>query len=389
MDFDLSEEQRMLKEGVDRLLEDRYSFEQRKTYTKSADGWSRELWQQYADMGLLGVPFSQDHGGFGGGPVETMIVMEAFGKALILEPYFATVILFGGAVRIAGSDAQKTALLPKIAEGKLLGAFAHSERNSRYDLADVQTTAKKDAGGGGGWVLDGEKTVVVHGDCADKLVVSARVSGGQRDKDGIALFIIDAKAPGVTRKAYPTQDSLRAADITLKGVKVSAADQLGEAGKGYAIVERVAQSAIQALSAEGVGGMQQMLDITVDYLKTRQQFGVPIGSFQALQHRAVDMLVATEQARSMAMYAAMMVDDADDTERSKAINAVKVHIGKSGRYVGQQSIQLHGGIGMTLEYKVGHYFIRSTMIEILFGDTDHHLAALAKAGGLIAPGTTA
>jgi pimeloyl-CoA dehydrogenase small subunit len=386
MDFDLSEEQRMLKEGVDRLLEDRYSFEQRKTYTKAADGWSRELWQQYADMGLLGVPFSQDHGGFGGGPVETMIVMEAFGKALILEPYFATVILFGGAVRIAGSDAQKAALLPKIAEGKLLGAFAHSERNSRYDLADVQTTAKKD---GSGWVLDGEKTVVIHGDCADKLVVSARVSGGQRDKDGIALFIVDAKAPGVTRKTYPTQDSLRAADITLKGVKVTAADQLGEAGKGYAIVERVAQSAIQALSAEAVGGMQQMLDITVDYLKTRQQFGVPIGSFQALQHRAVDMLVATEQARSMAMYAAMMVDDADEVERSKAINAVKVHIGKSGRYVGQQSIQLHGGIGMTLEYKVGHYFIRSTMIEILFGDTDHHLAALARAGGLIAPGTTA
>ena len=386
MDFDLSEEQRMLKEGVDRLLEDRYSFEQRKTYTKAADGWSRELWQQYADMGLLGVPFSQDHGGFGGGPVETMIVMEAFGKALILEPYFATVILFGGALRIAGSDAQKGALLPKIAEGKLLGAFAHSERNSRYDLADVQTTAKKD---GSGWVLDGEKTVVVHGDCADKVVVSARVSGSQRDKDGIALFIVDAKAPGVTRKAYPTQDSLRAADITLKGVKVTAADQLGEPGKGYAIVEKIAQSAIQALAAEGVGGMQQMLDITVDYLKTRHQFGVPIGSFQALQHRAVDMLVATEQARSMAMYAAMMVDDNDEVERSKAINAVKVHIGKSGRYVGQQSIQLHGGIGMTLEYKVGHYFIRSTMIEILFGDTDHHLAALAKAGGLIAPGTTA
>ena len=386
MDFDLSEEQRMLKESVERLLEDRYSFEQRKTYTKAADGWSRELWQQYADVGLLGVPFSTDHGGFGGGPVETMIVMEAFGKALIIEPYFATVILFGGALRIAGSDAQKTALLPKVAEGKLLGAFAHSERNSRYDLADVQTTAKKD---GAGWVLDGEKTVVVHGDCADKLVVSARVSGGQRDKDGIALFIIDAKAPGVTRKAYPTQDSLRAADITLKGVKVAASDQLGEPGKGHAIVERVAQSAIQALSAEAVGGMQQMLDITVDYLKTRHQFGVPIGSFQALQHRAVDMLVATEQARSMAMYAAMMVDDGDETERSKAINAVKVHIGKSGRYVGQQSIQLHGGIGMTLEYKVGHYFIRSTMIEILFGDTDHHLAALAKAGGLIAPGTTA
>ena len=384
MDFDLSEEQRMLKESVDRLLGDRYSFELRKGYAKSADGWSRELWQQYADLGLLGVPFDSQYGGFGGGPVETMILMEAFGKALVLEPYFATVILFGGAVKIAGSEAQKTALLPRITEGKLLGAFASAERNSRYDLADVQTTARKDEAG---WVLDGEKTVVIHGDCADTLVVSARVSGAQRDKDGIALFIVDAKAPGVTRKGYPTQDSLRAADITLEGVKVAAASVLGEPGKGYATIERVAQSAIQALSAEAVGGMKEMLDVTVEYLKTRQQFGVPIGSFQALQHRAVDMLVATEQARSMALFAAMMVDEEDDIERAKAIAAAKVHIGKSGRYVGQQSIQLHGGIGMTLEYKVAHYFMRSTMIEILFGDTDHHLASLARAGGLIAPGT--
>lgn len=386
MDFDLSEEQRMLKESVDRLLQDHYSFEQRKTYTTAADGWSRELWQQYADLGLLGMPFDSKYGGFGGGPVETMILMEAFGKALVLEPYLATVILFGGCVRIAGTQAQKAALLPKVAEGRLLGAFAHSERNSRYDLADVQTIAKKD---GSGWVLDGEKAVVVHGDCADKLIVSGRVSGGQRDKDGIGLFLVDAKTTGVARKGYPTQDSLRAADITLKGVKVAAGDVLGEPGKAFPIIERVAQSAIQALSAEAVGGMQEMLDVTVDYLKMRHQFGVPIGSFQALQHRAVDMLVATQQARSMAMFAAMMVDEKDDIERSKAISACKVHIGKSGRYVGQQSIQLHGGIGMTLEYKVGHYFIRSTMIEILFGDTDHHLAALAKAGGLIAPRATA
>lgn len=383
MDFDLSEEQRMLKESVDRLLKDRYSFEQRKTYTREVDGWSRELWRQYADLGLLGLPFPVEYGGFGGGPVENMIVMEAFGRALVLEPYFATVILFGGAVRLAGSEAQKAALLPKVADGKILGALAHAERESRYDLADVKTTAEKD---GAGWVLDGEKTVVIHGDCADKLVVSARMSGEQRDRDGIALFVVDAKAAGVSRKGYVTQDSLRAADITLKGVKVAAADALGKPCKGYAIIERVAQSAIQALSAEAVGGMQEMLDITVDYLKTRHQFGVPIGSFQALQHRAVDMLVATEQARSMAKFAAMMVDEKDDVERAKAISAVKVHIGKSGRYVGQQSIQLHGGIGMTLEYKVGHYFIRSSMIEILFGDTDHHLALLARAGGLIAPG---
>lgn len=386
MDFDLSEEQRLLKESIDRLVRDRYGFEQRKVYARQPDGWSRELWRQYAEMGLLGVPFDSRYGGFGGGPVETMILMEAFGKALILEPYFATVILAGGCIRITGSEAQKAALLPKIAEGKLLGAFAHSERDSRYDLADVQTTARKD---GAGWVLDGEKTVVIHGDCADKLIVSARVAGGPRDEDGIGLFLVDGNAAGVSRKGYPTQDSLRAADITLKGMKVAAGDVLGEPGKAYTHIERVAQSAIASLCAEAVGGMQEMLDLTVEYLKTRQQFGVPIGSFQALQHRAVDMLVATEQARSMAMFAAMMVDEKDPVERSKAISACKVHIGKSGRYVGQQSIQLHGAIGMTQEYKVGHYFIRSAMIEMLFGDTDHHLAALAKAGGLIAAGGAA
>jgi pimeloyl-CoA dehydrogenase small subunit len=380
MDFDLNEEQRMLKESVDRLVAERYSFEQRKAYGKLPEGWSRELWKQYADMGLLALPFEEKYGGFGGGPVETMIVMEAVGRGLLLEPYFATVVLAGGALRIGGSDAQKAALLPKIADGSLLMAFAHAERQSRYELSDVLATAKKQ---GEGWVLDGEKTLVVHGDCADKLVVLARISGQQRDRDGLGLFIVDAKAPGVSRRSYPTQDGQRGADISLKGVKVAAADVIGEAGKAYAIVERVAHAAIAALASEAVGAMSAMQDITVEYLKTRQQFGVAIGSFQVLQHRAVDMLVALEQGRSMAMYGTMMAEEPDDVERAKAMSATKVQMGKSAKYVGQQAIQLHGGIGVTMEYKVGHYFMRTTVMETQFGDSDYHLSALAKAGGLI------
>ena len=380
MDFDLSEEQRMLKESVDRLVAERYSFEQRKAYGKEAAGWNRDVWKQYADMGLLSVPFEEKYGGFGGGAVETMIVMEAFGRGLVLEPYFATVVLAGGVIRMGGSEEQKKAILPKIADGSLLMAYAYAERQSRYDLADVLTSAKKD---GAGWVLDGEKTVVIHGDCADKLVVVARVSGGQRDKDGLGLFLVDAKAAGVSRRSYPTQDGVRGADITLKGVKVAAGDVIGEAGKAWPLIERVSHSAIAALAAEAVGAMSAMQDITVEYLKTRQQFGVPIGSFQALQHRAVDMLVALEQGRSMAMYGTMMAEDPNAEERAKAMAATKVQIGKSAKYVGQQAIQLHGGIGVTMEYKVGHYFMRTTVMETQFGDTDHHLAALARAGGLV------
>ncbi len=382
MDFDLSDEQRMLKESVGKLLDDHYSFEQRKTYIKTDDGWSRELWQKYAELGLLGATFENKYGGYGGGPVEIMILMEAFGKALVLEPYFATVILFGGCVRIAGSEAQKVSVLPDIAEGRLLGAFAYSERDSRYDLANVQTTAeKKDAH----WVLNGEKTVVLHAGCADKLVVSARISGGRFDEQGIGLFLVDSKETGISLKEYSTQDSFRAADVILKNVKVSDAAVLGVPGEAYPLIERVMQAGIQALSAEAVGGMQEMLDVTVEYLKTRRQFGVPIGSFQALQHRAVDMLVATEQARSMSLFATMMLEEEDLVARAKAISACKALIGDSGRYVGQQAIQLHGGMGMALEYKIGHYFIRSTMIELLFGDTEHHLAELAESGGLVAP----
>ena len=377
MDFDLSEEQRLLKESLDRLIGDRYAFEQRKVYAQNPEGWSRELWAQFADLGLLGLPFEERYGGSAGGPVETMIAMEAFGRALVLEPYLATVVLGGGFLRHGGSVEQRTNLVPGIADGSLTFAFAHTERHSRYDLYDIETRAVRD---GIGWVIDGEKGVVVHGDTADKLVVTARVSGGRRDRDGVAAFIVDGKTAGVSRRGYPTQDGLRAAEITLANVRVGPQGALGEPGKALPLIERVVDEAIAALCAEAVGAMAVMHELTVEYLKTRRQFGREIGSFQILQHRAVDMLIALEQARSMAMFATMMAAEENAAERRNAVAAAKVQIGRSGKFIGQQAIQLHGGIGMTMEYKVGHYFKRVTMIDTMFGDADHHLRELARRG---------
>ena len=381
MDFTLTDEQRLLKESVERLLADRCRFEDRQRFMAEPTGWSRALWRSYAELGLLGLPFEEKHGGVGGGPVETMIVMEAFGRALALEPFFATVVLGGGLLRLGADEAMRAVLIPKIAAGDLLLAFAHGERQSRYDLADIATAARRD---GADYVLDGVKSLVIHGDCADKLVVSARLVGARTDRDGIGLFVVDADAAGVSRRAYPTVDGLRAAEVILSGVRVGADRVLSEPGKAFPLIAKVADSAIAALTAEAVGAMGAMHESTVEYLKTRKQFGVPIGSFQVLQHRASEMLIALEQARSMAVFATMMAEEPDPTERRKAIAAAKVQIGRSGRFVGQQAIQLHGGIGMTMEYKVGHYFKRVTMIDTLFGDADHHLAELARLGGLIA-----
>ena len=381
MDFELSEEQRLLRESVERLLADRYDFEARKRFAQEPVGFSEELWRQFAELGLLAIPFAEDEGGIGGGPVETMIVMEAFGRALALEPYLASIVLGGGFLRLGASAATRTALIPKIASGELKLAFAHSERQARYNLADVLTTVRKD---GASFVLNGAKSLVLNGDAADKLVVSARLAGAQRDHNGIALFLLDARADGVTRRGYPTVDGLRAADVTLSNVRLGADALIGDAADGFALIERVVDTAIAALAAEAVGAMTAMHELTVDYLKTRTQFGVPIGKFQVLQHRAAEMLIAVEEARSLALLASMRAEDANAIERRKAIAATKVQIGRSGRIVGQGAIQLHGGIGMTMEHKVGHYFKRVTMIDTLFGDADYHLAALAHMGGLIA-----
>ena len=380
MDFELSDEQRLLKDSVERLTTQRYDFEARRKYMKETDGWSRALWTQYVDLGLTALPFPEEHGGIGGGAVETMIVMEAFGRALALEPYYASIVLGGSLVKLGVGDAAKADLLPKVAAGESLLAFAHIERQARYDLADVATSAKKD---GAGYVLNGEKSLVIHGDVADTLIVSARVAGEQRAQNGIGLFLIDAKAAGVSRRGYPTMDGLRAAEVSLSNVKVGADAVIGEPGNAFPLIEQVSHIAIAALAAEAVGAMGAMHELTVDYLKQRKQFGVPIGNFQVLQHRAGEMLIALEQARSMAMLATMMAEEPNAAERRKAITAAKVQIGRSGKFIGQQAIQLHGGIGMTMEYKVGHYFKRVTMIDTMFGDADYHLAALARMGGII------
>jgi pimeloyl-CoA dehydrogenase small subunit len=306
--------------------------------------------------------------------------MEALGKALVLEPYLATVVIGGGFLRHGGSAEQKAAYIPGIIDGSKTLAFAQLEKNSRYDLGDVSTSAKKK---GSGWVIDGEKFVVLNGDSADILIVTARTKGSQRDAGGIGVFLVPGNAKGVTRKGYPTQDGLHAADITFTGVEVGADAVIGDPENGPALIERVVDDARTAICAEAVGAMDESLKTTVEYLKTRTQFGVPIGSFQTLQHRAADMFVAVEQARSMSMFATMASDFDDAKERATAVAAAKVQIGKSLKFVGQQSIQLHGGIGMTMEAKIGHYFKRLTMIENTFGDTDYHLRRVTDGGGLV------
>ena len=375
MDFDFTEEQRLLDDTVRRLVKDEYDIAKRKAYIAEPEGFSRKLWQRYAELGLLGLPFAEAEGGFGGSAVETMIVMESFGRGLVVEPYLASVVLGGGLVTLAGSPAQKQAILPELAGGKLLLTFAHGERRSRYTLSDVETTAKKDAGG---YVLSGKKGVVLHGDSAGRLIVSARSGGASRERKGLSLFLVDAKAKGVSRRGYPTVDGLRAAEITLDQVRVESDALLGSWGEAYPVIEHAVDRAIAALAAEAVGIMETLNATTLDYLKTRKQFGVPIGSFQALQHRMADMVVEFEQARSMATLAALSADLADARERRRVISAAKVQIGKSGRFVGQQAIQLHGGIGMTDEYSAGHYFKRLTMIDQTFGDADHHLDRFAE-----------
>jgi pimeloyl-CoA dehydrogenase small subunit len=387
MDFDLSEEQRLLKDSVDKLLAARYGdFEKRRAYQAEKSGFDPAVWREYAQSGLLALPFAEAHGGFGGGPVETMIVMEAFGRALAIEPYLPSVVLSGAILRHGASAALQDEFLPRIGAGEAIFALAQTERQSRHDLFDVATQARKD---GSDYVIEGEKSVVLGGAAADHLIVSARVWGAARDRDGIGLFVVDAASPGVSRRSYPTQDGQRAAEISLGRVRVPASCAIGEPGAGLPILERAVDEAIAALCAEAVGAMDSLTGMTVDYLKTRKQFGVPIATFQALQHRAVDMLVQVEQARSMAILAAMVAAEPNAgasgaAARRRTISAAKVQIGRAARFVGQQAIQLHGGIGMTMEYKAGHYFKRLTMIDSTFGDADHHLRAVAAAGSLLA-----
>jgi len=372
MDFEPSDDQRLLIESVSRMLADNYSFAQRKTYIAAPEGWSTAMWSQYAELGLLGLPFPEQYGGYGGGAQEVMLVMQAFGRVLVVEPFFPTVILGGTAIMAAGTDAQKQAILPAIAEGSLKLAFAHSERQARYDLTDVVTTAKKD---GDGWILDGSKTVVAHGDSADTLIVSARTSGDRYDHEGITLFLVDANAQGVARRGYVTRDESRAADISLSNVR--ATEVLGTVGQGLPVIEKIVQAGIAATAAETVGAMEAMNEITLEYSKTRVQFGNPIGTYQVVQHRLADMFMTQEQGRSMAMLATMSLENPDPAERAHDMAMAKVGVGQAGRYVSQSAVQMHGGIGMTEEYAVGHYFRRCMVIERLFGDPAYYLQRLA------------
>ncbi|MFC7555842.1 acyl-CoA dehydrogenase family protein [Pseudoroseomonas wenyumeiae] len=376
MDFDLSEEQRLLKESIDRFAADH----QRDPGQHGAAPDDAALWHGLAELGVMAVPFAEEDGGIGGGPVETMLVMEAIGRGLITLPYLPTVVLGGGFLRLGGNAAQRQEFIPRIADGSLKMAFAQLERQSRYDLHDVATSATR---ADGGYVLNGRKGVVLGGDAADLLVVTARTAGARRDAHGITLFLVDADAPGVSRRAMPAQDGQGLAEIGFDGVQVPAERVLGTVDDGLGLASHVVDTALAAICADSLGAMEALQQLTVDYLKTRQQFGVSIGSFQALQHRAADMLVAVEQARSMAMYAAMMAEEPDPVERRPAIAAAKAEVNRCGRLVGEEAVQLHGGIAMTWEYRAGHYFKRLTTAELLFGDTDHHLRAVLQHGGLV------
>jgi pimeloyl-CoA dehydrogenase small subunit len=376
MDFAFSEEQELLRNSVTRFLADNYAFETFRTVSRSEPGWRPECWKQFAELGLLGAAIPEAYGGLSGGAIETMIVMEAFGRALVVEPYVPTVVAGAGFLLAGGSETQKQEWLPRIAQGEAILAFAFAEPQGRYNLADMSTTAKKQ---GAGYVLNGQKAVVIGAPFADALIVTARSGGERRAENGVSVFLVDRRAKGIVTRDYPTVDGLRASEISLENVEVPAAGLIGAEGEGLALVERIADEAIAAHCAEALGAMRVLHESTVDYAKTRKQFGVPIGKFQVLQHRMVDMFMEVEQAASMTLMVTLKLGE-NATDRRKAASAAKVQIGKSGRFVGQNAVQIHGGMGMTDELALGHYFKRVTMIDTLFGNVDHHLKRYASLG---------
>lgn len=374
MNFDYSEEQNMLKDSVARFVQDQYDFDSRTKVAALDEGFSRDHWSTYAELGWLSVPFSEAQGGFGGSVVDSMMLMEEFGKGLVLEPFLPTVILFGGLLSAGASQAQQEDAIGAIIEGTLQGAVAYGERQSRFNLADVATQA---TAAEGGYQLNGTKTVVFNGMAADKLIVSARTSGVQCDSSGITLFLVDAKAPGVERTAYRMMDGQVVADICFTDVSVDQSSIVGEADNGLVILQAVINEAIIAVGGEAVGIMDKLVATTVEYTKTREQFGVAIGSFQALQHRMVDMFMACEQTRSLLYRAACSVADSG-AGADKDVLALKVMLGRAGKLVGDESFQIHGGIGMTDELDVGHYVKRLMMINTVFGDADYSQQKFAE-----------
>lgn len=366
MNFNLSEEQALIRDSIARFVQDNYEFDKRNEYVAAEHGFSADNWQQMAELGWLSIPFAEEHGGFGGGPVDSMVIMQEFGKGLVAEPYLPTVLLFGQLVQKGAEADLAGELIPQVIAGELQGAFAYVERQSRYALNDIATRATRD---GDSWSISGEKTVVLNGGAAQKFVVAARTSGDQADESGISLFLVDAGAEGLARETYRMTDGQEAANLRLEGVAAEAL--LGTEGAGLALMQEVIDEAILAVSANALGAMEFLNATTVEYCKTREQFGVAIGSFQALQHRMVDTFAACENARSL-LYRAVCAFDAGDEDAQRSLHALKVMIGKAGRHVGGEAIQLHGGMGMTNELPVGYYVKRLMLINTLFGDQDYH-----------------
>jgi len=370
MDFSLAEERRLLQDTIRRFLANEYSFDKRRSRVASAEGFSRGTWKEFARLGLVAIAMREEDGGLGGDAFDTLIVMESFGRALVTEPYLATVVLGAGLIADAGSEAQRAAWLPAVAEGERLLAFAHTEPGARYAETYVTTKAVRD---GASWRLDGKKSVVLNAQSADAIVVSARTSGKDGDREGISLFLVDPKAEGVSLRGYATQDGGRAAELSLSGAMVPGDAILGQAGAAMPAIDAALDRANAALCAEALGIIDALNEATLEYLKTRKQFGQPIGRFQALQHRMAEMTIKAVEARSMAILAAAAMRQDHARERSRRVAAAKAFVGQAARFVGQQAVQMHGAIGVTDELIVSHWFKRLTMINATFGDADHHL----------------
>jgi len=367
MDFSLNEIQTMLSDSVEKFVRNDYGFDNRQKYSASELGYSAEVWRTFAELGWTAVPFSEADGGFDGGPIEMMVMMQQFGRGLIVEPYLENVVLAGGALRRIANESQKARWLQPLIGGELQATLAFAEPQSGYDFGNIETTAVDN---GDGWLINGRKGVVLNGGNAGLLIIPAVTQAG------ISLFAVGGHAEGVVRRSYPTVDGHQAAEIELRNVQVEADAMLGEDGDAYAVLDAVLDEATLAVCAEAVGIMQILTDKTVEYSKNRVQFGVPIGSFQALQHRMVDMLTACEQSYSLLIWAAMTATEGSD-EAKQALSSIKYHIGTAGQKVGQEAVQIHGGMGVSWDLDIAHYFKRLTVIGSLFGNADWHLDKLA------------
>lgn len=374
MDFKYSEEQTQLADLIARFVAKDYDFEKRRENIASKGGFDQGVWTALAEMGIFAMTIPEEYEGLGGNAVDTLVIMQELGKGIVTEPYLATVVLGAGIVNALGNHEQKSAILPAVAAGEMKLAFAHSEGKARYNLSYVETTASPM---GEGYILNGQKAVVLGADQADKLIVSARTSGEVGDKDGISLFIVEAAAEGLAIQGYVNYDGQPAAEITLTNVAVNEVNLLGAEGQAYAAIEALTEVAIAAVSAEAVGIMDTLIKLTTEYLGTRKQFNLPLGAFQALQHRLADMAMHGEQGRSMALLATDAIANAEPAERARLIAAAKSRVGEAATYVGQQAVQLHGGIGVTDELNVSHYFKRLTLINTAFGDSSHHLGVFS------------